>query len=61
MSLIVPPAKIELIRRIANLADNQMNNVFTEEMNIAGVAGRCGSGSKFMVASINSPGMITLP
>jgi hypothetical protein len=30
-----------------------MNTIFTEKMNIVGVAGRCGSGSKFMVASMN--------
>jgi hypothetical protein len=50
----MPPTKIELIRRIACLADNHINTIFTEEMNIVGVAGSCGSGSKFIVASINS-------
>jgi hypothetical protein len=57
---IVPPTKIELIRRIACLADNQMNTIFTEEMNIVGVAGSWGSGSKFIVASIiNNPGKMS--
>jgi hypothetical protein len=51
-SFIVPPTTIALIRRIACLADNQMNTIFTEEMNIVGVAGNWGSGSKFIVASI---------
>jgi hypothetical protein len=49
--IIVPLTKIELIRRIVCLADNQMNTIFTEEMNIVGVAGSWGSGSKFIVAS----------
>jgi hypothetical protein len=51
--LIVPPTKIELVRRIACLADNQIMTVFTDEMNIVGVAGNCGSGSKFIVASLS--------
>jgi hypothetical protein len=55
LCLIVPPTKIELVRRIACLADNQINMIFTDKMNIVGVAGRCGSGSKFIVASIINP------
>jgi hypothetical protein len=31
---------------------NQINTNFLDEMNIVGVAGICGSGSKFIVASI---------
>jgi hypothetical protein len=51
-NVIVSPTKIEIIRRIACLADNQMNTIVTEEMNIVGVAGSWGSGSKFIVAII---------
>jgi hypothetical protein len=52
-SFIVPPTTIALIRRIACLADHPTNTIFTEEMNIVGVAGSWGSGSKLIVASIN--------
>jgi hypothetical protein len=42
--------KFELVRRIACLADNQKTTCFVQR-NIAGVAGSCGSGSKFIVVS----------
>jgi hypothetical protein len=48
----VPLTKIELIRRIACLADNQKNTLVFVQIHIVGVTGSCGSGSKFIVASI---------
>jgi hypothetical protein len=53
--LIVLLTKIALARRIACLADNPTNTIFTEEMNMVGVAGSRGSGSKFIVASLKKP------
>jgi hypothetical protein len=41
-----------LVRRIACLADHQKTALVFARINIAGVAGSRGSGSKFIVASI---------
>jgi hypothetical protein len=52
-NFIVLPTKIELIRRIACLADNQKSTLLFVQIHIVGVAGSWGSGSKFIVASIS--------
>jgi hypothetical protein len=52
-SFIVLPTKFELVRRIACPADNQRTTLLFAQINIVGVAGSRGSGSKFIVASIS--------